>query len=116
MTQARTLGAVIAKMRRDRELSMERLAKRSGVSFDTLRRIERGTRYSPTVRTVEKLCEGLGVPVSAVFEAAETGVRSDWRELLELLLSRRPRDIALVLRVVRALLEGLDAVVGESVV
>lgn len=48
-------------LRRERELSLEALARKAGVSFQTVRRADRG-ETQPHWRTRRRLAEALGVP------------------------------------------------------
>lgn len=59
---AQTLGA----LRREREMSLQSLAKVSGVAASTLSKIERD-ELSPTVATLQKIASGLGVEMSDIF-------------------------------------------------
>ena len=56
----------LREWRTKRDLSLRQLAKRAGVSFVTLYRIEAG-RISPTVAMLEKLAEALDISVRDLF-------------------------------------------------
>ncbi len=56
----------LRELREERRLSMRTLASRSGLSANALSMIERG-RSSPSVSTLYKLAEALGVPITAFF-------------------------------------------------
>ena len=56
----------LREWREKRDLSLRQLAKRAGVSFVTLYRIEAG-RISPTVAMLEKLAEALEISVRDLF-------------------------------------------------
>jgi transcriptional regulator with XRE-family HTH domain len=84
---------------------------RSGLSADTIRRLERGS-FSPSLETLRKLCKGLDLQLSTLFEAFELGARNESRELADLLAFRSPRELVLATRVLRALFEELDGMSG----
>ncbi len=60
------VGARLREMREARNTSMRALATRSGLSANALSMIERG-RTSPSVSTLYKLADALGVPVTEFF-------------------------------------------------
>ncbi|MBL6928630.1 MAG: helix-turn-helix transcriptional regulator [Rhodospirillales bacterium] len=61
------VGEFVRKLRRSRGLTLEDLAEGSGVSKSMLSQIERN-KTNPTLATVWRLCECLGVSVDAMFE------------------------------------------------
>jgi transcriptional regulator with XRE-family HTH domain len=105
---AREFGKHIRSLRRARGLTQEALAERSGLAADTIRRLEHGS-FSATVDTLRKLCNGLGITPGTLFEGFELGRTDQRRELFDLIAARSDEEIVLVTRVVRALLDGLDA-------
>jgi len=64
----------IRDMREQRNLSQRAVAEAAGVSAAALSQIEAG-QTSPSVVTLEKLADGMGVSVAAFF--LDTGARSD---------------------------------------
>lgn len=68
-------GEHIRSLRRARGLTQEAVAERSGLSVDTVRRLEAGT-FSPSLDTLRKLCAGLDLMLSTLFESYELGERS----------------------------------------
>ncbi|OIO74090.1 MAG: hypothetical protein AUJ57_03020 [Zetaproteobacteria bacterium CG1_02_53_45] len=60
----------IAKLRKERDLSLRALADAAGVSPATLSQIESG-QASPSVATLEKLADGLNLSISAFFIDAQ---------------------------------------------
>jgi transcriptional regulator with XRE-family HTH domain len=108
----REFGKHVRSLRRARGVTQDALAKRSGLSADTIRRIEHGS-FSASIETLRKLCSGLGVAPSTVFEGFELGRTDERRELLDLVAARSRDEIVLVTRVVRALLDELDTQRGE---
>jgi len=64
------VGEFVRKLRRSRGLTLEDLAEGSGVSKSMLSQIERN-KTNPTLATVWRLCESLGVSVDAMFGREE---------------------------------------------
>ncbi len=60
------VGARLREMREARKVSMRGLATQSGLSANALSMIERG-RTSPSVSTLYKLADALGVPITEFF-------------------------------------------------
>lgn len=79
------LAANIRRFRRERELSLGDLARRTGISKQTLSKIEAGLG-NPTVGTLESIGQGLGVNLGAMLAAYGSNAklqRADavtWRE------------------------------------
>lgn len=59
-------GLCVRRLREDRGLSVEELARRSDLSFRGLLYIEHGRR-NPGLLTVFKIAEGLGIGVAELF-------------------------------------------------
>jgi transcriptional regulator with XRE-family HTH domain len=55
------LGKIIKEFRKKKEWSQQKLAEKSGLSFNTITRIEQGIGDSPTLKTLVKLADALGV-------------------------------------------------------
>lgn len=60
------VGRRLRQLREGQDISMRRLASRSGLSANALSMIERG-RSSPSVSTLYKLADALGVSITAFF-------------------------------------------------
>jgi transcriptional regulator with XRE-family HTH domain len=60
------VGGRLRELRQDRGMSMRSLARASGLSTNALSMIER-SRTSPSVSTLYKIAEALGVPITAFF-------------------------------------------------
>jgi transcriptional regulator with XRE-family HTH domain len=56
-------GVQLREIRLDRGYSQEELHKLTGISRDTISRLETGDRPNPHPRTLRKLAEALGVSV-----------------------------------------------------
>lgn len=60
------LGEMLKERRRRRRLSLRDLADQTGVSFNTLSRVERG--HVPDLRTLRRIADWLEVPVEMFIE------------------------------------------------
>ena len=56
--------------RTGRRLSYRELATKAGLSYDTLKAIGSRPNYNASLRTVERLCDALGVTPFELLEAA----------------------------------------------
>ncbi len=65
----RRIGSRIRLLRKERKLSIERLAEESGLSVGMLSQLERG-KSTPSVRSLRVLGTALGVPISWFFSPA----------------------------------------------
>ncbi|HLT35768.1 MAG TPA: helix-turn-helix domain-containing protein [Enhygromyxa sp.] len=112
MSQSRSFGRHVLSLRRARGMTQEVLAERSGLAVDTIRRLEHGS-FSPSLDTLRKLCMGLDLMLSTLFESFELGARDESRELIDLLATRTPRELILATTVLRSLFDELDAIAEE---
>lgn len=99
-------GTHIRSLRKARGLTQDELSGRSDLSSDTVRRIEAG-QFCSSIDTVRKLAFGLNVSLATLFESFELG-DSQRRELVDLLASSDDRQLRIVLRTVRVLLDELE--------
>lgn len=60
------VGGRLRELRQERDMSMRALARESGLSANALSMIERG-RTSPSVSTLYKLADAMGIPITAFF-------------------------------------------------
>lgn len=58
-----TVAKNIKKLRKEKELSQDRLSRLADVSHATIIKIESGGIQSPTIDTVQKIAKALGVGV-----------------------------------------------------
>ena len=107
MARGRSFGKHVRSLRKARGLTQEVIAERSGLSADTIRRLEHGS-FSPSLDTLSKLCAGLDLRLSTLFESFELGETDECRELIDLVVTRRPGDVRFVASVTRVLLDKLD--------
>ena len=89
-------------------MTQDILAERSGLSADTIRRLEAGA-FSPSLDTVKKLCSGLDLTLAVLFESYELGEFDPSESLRAILRSRTPDEVRIVMSVVYSLIEGFDA-------
>ena len=79
------VGVRLRELREARSISMRGLATKSGLSANALSMIERG-RTSPSVSTLYKLADALGVPITEFF-----GPQSDKQDILLIKADERTR-------------------------
>jgi transcriptional regulator with XRE-family HTH domain len=89
-------------------MTQERLAEISGLSGDTIRRLEHGS-FSPSLSTLTKISRGLALSLGTMFDSFQLCEVEPMREILDLLRTRTPREVTLAIRVLRALFDSLDA-------
>jgi len=58
----------LAKLRKQKGWSQEKLAVESGVSYNTIIKLERGRIKNPKIETVIKLANALKVPIDKILE------------------------------------------------
>lgn len=104
---AHPFGRHVRSLRRARGLTQDQLAAMSGLSADTIRRLEHGS-FSPSLDTLRKLCLGLSLELSTLFEGYELNTCDQRRLLLDLIASRSQAEVLLIVRVIQALIEGFD--------
>jgi transcriptional regulator with XRE-family HTH domain len=101
---ARRFGEHLRALRQSRNLTQEQLAEHSGLSVDTVRRVERGA-LSPTLETLDKLARGLDLTLSSMFAYFDRGGRDEVSELRDYVASRTSRQARVAMRVLRAMFE-----------
>lgn len=79
------VGEKLRELREARNISMRALATRSGLSANALSMIERG-RASPSVSTLYKLADALGISITAFF-----GAEAEKKQIVFLKADERPR-------------------------
>jgi len=108
---ARPIAAQIQQrvrdLRKSRGLTQEELCERAGISIDAVTRIESGRR-SPSLATLERLSQALGVSPAALFDPAAQPPRATNPSpagRIAALLESEPLDVQKAIeRVVRAVL------------
>ena len=64
------LGRAISLCRKQRRLTQETLATKAGLSKSYLSLLEQNKRRDPTLSTIQKLAEAIGVPTGILFYLA----------------------------------------------
>jgi transcriptional regulator with XRE-family HTH domain len=105
---AAMFGKHVRGLRKARRMTQERLAEISGLSGDTIRRLEHGS-FSPSLSTLNKISRGLALSLGTMFDSFQLCEVEPMREILDLLRTRTPREVTLAIRVLRALFDSLDA-------
>lgn len=67
MTIAEKFGKRIRQLRKEKGMSQEKLAEKSGLHNTYIGQIERGEKNA-SLESIQKLSEGLGVSVAEIFE------------------------------------------------
>ncbi|HZQ30004.1 MAG TPA: helix-turn-helix transcriptional regulator [Patescibacteria group bacterium] len=66
-TKPTRLGEKIKRLRKSQNLTQEKLAELASVDPKTIISIETGARRNPTLKTLSKLANALGVKVKDIF-------------------------------------------------
>ena len=106
--EALAFGRYVRRVRDERGLSRAQLGEATGLGEQEIAAIEAGKSVS--LRTLCRLADGLDLMLSDLFDRFEMQDQVQLRELVALLRERTPKVIALVVDVVRTLVEGLDDV------
>ena len=104
----KAFGRYVKRLREARGLTQEQLAERADLAADTIRRLEH-TDFSPSLRTLRKLCKALRISVGTLFTGWEM-LEADpvYEELTMLLRGQQPRTLRVILRLAQGLIEHLD--------
>lgn len=78
------IGGKIRELRKERKLSIEDLADKSGLHFTYISRIELG-KHSPTIEAIEKIANALDVKIGLLFESIETTDEKQRKEIYKIL-------------------------------
>ena len=62
---------VLKKLRTEKNLTQEELPQRSGVDYKYLQKLEGQNPSSPTLSTLEKLANGLSIPLVELIQSLE---------------------------------------------
>jgi len=68
MSRKSTLAQNIKKLRKQLKLSQEELAKKAGITYSTLIKIEAGVNKNPTLDTLKNLSGALGVTIDELIK------------------------------------------------
>ena len=103
-----SFGAHVKRLREVRRLTQEELAERSNLAADTIRRLEHQD-FSPSLRTLRKVCKGLGLSVAVMFSSFELeDFPEEIARMLTLLVGRPALQLRVAERVLSELLDSLD--------
>jgi transcriptional regulator with XRE-family HTH domain len=106
MTVGFAFGRSVRSVRLAHGLTQEDLADVSDLSVDAIRRIERAA-FSPSLKTMTKLSDGLGISLRTLFHDLAAPRRDDVEHICDFLHRRNRREVSTVWRVIRAIfLEG----------
>ena len=69
-----SVGKALLRVRQEKGLTQSQVAERAGLATSYVSRIE-NDRVRPTMVTVKRLADSMGIPLSVVFQIEETGGR-----------------------------------------
>jgi len=61
MKQVKTIGQKIKEWRKAQEITQDALAKKADIPYTTLAKIESNVIQNPSLQTITKIAEGLGI-------------------------------------------------------
>ncbi|MEF2966618.1 helix-turn-helix transcriptional regulator [Paenibacillus sp. M1] len=109
------IGERIKQLRKEQGLTQEELAEKAGVNASYIGTVERGER-NISIETLEKIIQGLGIPLELMFQFHETDdidARTNKAEVItaisSLMHSRSLEENKLVFRVIKDILNTMDA-------
>ena len=107
----------IIALRQNIGLSQQALAERADLSVDSIGKLERGEQLV-SLKTLNKLCQALGIPLPAFFGAeTETSHDDAQKTILSLCLylsGKDPRHVRLADEMIRQLITRLEADEGAG--
>lgn len=106
MTIAEKFGQRIRSLRKERGMSQERLAEKSGLHNTYIGQIERGEK-NPSLESIEKLSKGLDISVAELFEtfAEKPQSTSAIKKLNEMIEKLPPKTIENLVKMVADLIK-----------
>ena len=69
MTVGEAVTARIIQLCQERNITIKKLCTLSGVTQSTVNNVISGRNHSPTVATIHKLCDGLGITIDEFFHS-----------------------------------------------
>ncbi len=69
MTVGEAVTARIIQLCQERNITINKLCTLSGVTQSTVNNVISGRNHSPTVATIHKLCDGLGITIDEFFHS-----------------------------------------------
>lgn len=107
------IGARVAKIRKEREFTQEKLAELVNVATETISRLERGVSI-PSLKTLEKISLTLHVSLKDFFDfeypqkSNESELEKETAKLLSYLETKKPADIKMCYLILRNLFEQVE--------
>lgn len=79
------IGERVKRLRKERELSISELAVITGVAKSYISSIERNIKSNPSIHILEKIAEGLEVPLLTILSENKTAenIDSEWLSLFK---------------------------------
>lgn len=68
MIEEKTIGSKIKAWRAKKDMTQDELAKKADIPYPTLAKIESGAVQNPSIDTVVKIAEGLGITLDALIK------------------------------------------------
>lgn len=96
-------GKRIRQLRKQRELTLEKLGERSQVSNKFLQALETG-KQAPTIETIEKLSRGLGVGMHELLAIEERTPKALRARAREMIADASDAEVARIVGVLEAML------------
>ncbi|HAU66280.1 TPA: hypothetical protein DCW61_02965 [Candidatus Uhrbacteria bacterium] len=63
MIEQKTIGSKIKAWRAKKDMTQDELAKKAGIPYPTLAKIESGAVQNPSIDTVTKIANGFGIGI-----------------------------------------------------
>ena len=108
------IGAQIAKIRNDREITQERLAELIKVTTETISRLERGVSI-PSIKTLEKISQAFHTSLKDIFDfeyLAEPDkgdvFEHEFARLIAFLKTKNADDIKMCYRLLKSIFEQIE--------
>ena len=108
------IGAQIAKIRNDREITQERLAELIKVTTETISRLERGVSI-PSIKTLEKISQALHTSLKDIFDfeyLAEPdkgdAFEHEFARLIAFLKTKKADDIKMCYHLLKTVFEQIE--------
>ena len=61
--KSKTIGSKIKRWRKKKDLTQDALSKKANIPYTTLAKIESDVIQNPTLETITKIAEGLGITI-----------------------------------------------------
>ncbi len=106
MTIAEKFGKRIRQLRKEKGMSQEKLAEKSGLHNTYIGQIERGEKNA-SLETIEKLANGLDISVGELFEPFNENPQSSsvFKKLNDMVEKLPPKTLETLLKMVEDLLK-----------